>query len=262
MISAQSSWYVPAGNCARTRPGDDHRARRHDAAVLDGLRARDVDDRHARGQRDVRGEHRTRTDPHALGDDAPRAEERAVLDDHRSGLRRLQDAADAHASREVDVGTDLGARADGGPRVDHRARADPGADVDVARHEDDALGEERAVSGHTRRHDPNAERRVDALDRDLVEEAKATDLDRLDLPQAEVEEDRLLRPLVDDPAVVARLGDPELATVEQVDRLLDRLRLDLTALPQLLDPLLEAHQRTSSRIAAARAQSSSVGTSA
>ena len=74
----------------------------------------------------------------------------------RPRLRRLEHAADADAAREVDVGADLRARADGRPRVDHRARPDPGADVHESRHEDDALGEKRAVASDSRRHDAHA----------------------------------------------------------------------------------------------------------
>ena len=144
------------------------------------------------------------------------------------------------------------------PGVDHRARADPGADVDVARHQHDALGEKRAVARDPGRHDPDAERRVDALDRDLVEEPEPADLHRLDLPQPEVEEDRLLHPLVDDPAAVDRLGDPDLAAVEQLDRLLDRRRRRARRSPTSSSiRSRRRHQRTSSRIAAARAHSSS-----
>ena len=117
----------------RPRPRNDDRARRHGAAVLDRLRAGDVDDRHARRQRDVRREDCAGADAHALGDDAAGAEEGAVLDDHGRRVRRLEHAADADTAREVHVRPDLGARADGRPGVDHRARADPGADVHEAR---------------------------------------------------------------------------------------------------------------------------------
>ena len=70
---------------------------------------------------DVRAEHGLATDPDALHDDAARADERAVLDDHGTGLERLEHAADADAAAEVHVGADLRAGADGRPRVDHRS---------------------------------------------------------------------------------------------------------------------------------------------
>ena len=98
------------------------------------------------------------------------------------------------------------------------------------------------MSGDTRRHDPHAEGGVDALDRDLVEVPQPADIHRLDLAEPEVEEDRLLRPLVDDPPVRAGLGNAQLAPVEQVDRLFDRLGLDASLVPELVDPRLEVHQ--------------------
>ena len=79
-------------------------------------------------------------------------------------------------------------------------------------------------------------------------------------------EDRLLRPLVHDPAVRAGLGDARLALVEHAHRLLDRggaVHCVVGRLPQAVDLAgqLGAHS-TCSRIAAAWAHSSSVGTSA
>ena len=161
----------------------------------------------------------------------------------------------------MDIRADLRAGADRRPRVDHRPRADPRADVHVARHQHDALGQEGAVTRDARRHDADAEGRVDALERDLVEEAEAADLHRLDLPEAEVEEDRLLRPLVHDPAVGAGLGDPHLAAVEEVDRLLDGLCLELAGFPHLLDSLREPSQHILQH-RDRPTHSSSVGTSA
>ena len=48
-------------------------------------------------------EHRLLADAHALDDDAARADERAVLDDHRPRAGRLEHAADADAARQVHV---------------------------------------------------------------------------------------------------------------------------------------------------------------
>src|SRR4029453_10943503 len=103
--------------------------------------------------------------------------------------------------------------------------------VDEAWHENDALGEERSAPRDPRRHDPHALRRIDALHRNLVEVAETSHLDGLDLAEAEVEEDRLLGPLVHNPALAASLGDAELAAVEQLDGLLDGLGIKLAALP-------------------------------
>ena len=43
------------------------------------------------------------------------------------------------------------------------------------------------------------------------------------LVQAEGEQDRLLQPLMHDPAALALLGDSELAFVEEIENLLDRV---------------------------------------
>src|SRR4029079_17824369 len=88
------------------RPGHDHGAGRHLAAQLDRLLPADVDDRRRRRDHDIRPEHGLAADPDALDDDAPRADERAVLDDHGAGLERLEHAADADAAAEVHVGAD------------------------------------------------------------------------------------------------------------------------------------------------------------
>ena len=88
------------------------------------------------------------------------------------------------------------------------------------------------------------------------------DCHRLDLPEPEVEEDRLLRPLVHAPAVRAGLGDPQRSAVEEGYCFLDRAGVELATLPQSVDRLPQAAHSTSSRISAARAHSSSVGTSA
>ena len=153
---------------------------------------------------------------------------------------------------EVDVGPDLRARADRRPCVDHRARSDPGADVDEPRHQHDSLGEERAVAGHAGRDDAHAAICVVGLHRDLVEELQPADVHRLDLAHPEVEEDRLLQPLVDHPAVFAGLGDANVATIECRDGILDDRRLDLIRFPQLVDALREIHHGASSRIGCVR----------
>src|SRR4051794_26278088 len=142
----------------------------------------------------------------------------------------------------MNVGSDLCARADGGPGVDHRVRADPGADVDVARHHHDASREVRAVARGRGRDDADAELGVVPLQRDLVEVLVRADLDRLQLPDAEVVEDRRLRVLVDLPLAVDLFRDAQVAAVEG------------------RNGVLSAHSPSS--IAAARRHSSRVGTSA
>ena len=143
----------------------------------------------------------------------------------------------------MDVGADLRTGANRGPRVDHRPRPDPGADVDETGHQDHTRREKGAVPRDPAGNDAHAAFRVVVLERDLVEVVDRAGVHGLDLAEVEVEKDRLLRPLVDDPAVVARLGHPELPGVEQAHRLLDRRGFRLTGGEKLLDPLLELHRR-------------------
>ncbi len=110
-----------------------------------------------------------------------------------------------------------------------------GGSSDEARHENDAPGQERAVACDSRWDDPHSALGVVRLHRDLVQEVEASDLHRLDLAQAEVEENRLLRPLVDEPLAVALLGHPHLTLVEQSNGLLDRRRIELVILPEGVD---------------------------
>ena len=189
------------------------------------------------------------------------------------GLQRLEDAADADAAGEVHVGADLRARADGGPGVDHRARAHPGADVDVGGHEHDAGGDVGALADGGRRHDAHAELGPAGLQRHLVVVLVGADLDRLHAAGAEREQDRLLGPLVDVPAGVARRRDAHAAVVEQRQRLLDGggglvAQVARRALVELLDLGGEGGQvgggthAPDARRSAARRQSAGVGTSA
>jgi hypothetical protein len=54
--------------------------------MLDRLRPRHVDDGYGAGQRHVRCQDRALADHDALGEDAARTDEGAVLDDHRTRL--------------------------------------------------------------------------------------------------------------------------------------------------------------------------------
>src|SRR3954452_1256707 len=197
----------------------------------------------------MRPDHRLLADDHALDDHRPGAHERSVLHDHRPCAGRLQHAADPDAPGEMDVGTDLRARADRRPRVDHRVRPYPGADVDVTRHQHDSRREKRAVARRRRGDDPDAELLIAVLQRDLVVVLERADLTRLQLAEAEVLENRALGFLVHAPAAVDGLRDARLAAIESCDHLLDPLGGELG-------------HNTRSRISAARSHSASVGTSA
>src|SRR5207248_5780142 len=61
---------------------------------------------------------------------------------------------------------------------------------------------------------------VVALERDPVVVLERAELDGLEPPEAEAEQDGLLQPLVDDDLPVDDLGHPGLAAVEKVDGLL------------------------------------------
>jgi hypothetical protein len=86
------------------------------------------------------------------------------------------------------------------------------------------------------------------LERDLVVILERADLAQLHPAQAEIRVDRRLRFGVDAPVVAVWLGDAELAAIERGDELLDPVGRKLV-------------YSTSSRIRAARTQSSSAGTS-
>ena len=138
-------------------------------------------------------------------------------------------------------------RTDRGPRVDHRVLADAGTDVDVARHHHDAAVEERTEPRRRARHHPHTRRLVVALERDLVGELVGPELDRGHLRLLEVEQDRLLEPLVHDRlAVGAPLGHAGFTLVEQADGVEDGLvRIDVVGLqvapsiPEVFDGCLQ-----------------------
>ena len=178
MTSTHGRPNSPPGNVAG--PGGRHRdAPRRDDAPADLLAGLGVDhrDRAGRGCTPAPSTDAV-AHPGPLGDDAAAADEAVVADHDRRGVGRLEHAADADAARQVDVGADLGARADRGPRVDHRVRAHPGADVHVARHHHHAAVEERPEPGRRAGHDPHAGRCEVVLERDLVGVLERPELDR------------------------------------------------------------------------------------
>src|SRR5262249_9044714 len=170
---------------------------RHDAAP-DLLPRPGVNHGDGRVQDDALPEHTALSDARALRDHAATADRRVVLDDHGRSLRRLEDAADADAPREVHALPDLAARADGRPRVDHGVGADTGADVHVGRHQDHAGREVGAPPGGTAGDDTHPRRRVVVLERELVVVLERPGFDNGEVLEPEQQEDRLLQPLVDD----------------------------------------------------------------
>ena len=133
------------GSCA----GDDDGACR-DAAAVDGFFfARDVDDlcRARQGLRSPRvtASSSTRTPSTTTGLREPTKAPSSIT----TGIapRRLEDAADAHASSQVNVTPDLGSGADRRPGVHHRPSPYIGSDVHVPRHHDYARLDERSGSG-------------------------------------------------------------------------------------------------------------------
>src|SRR6516165_8315819 len=175
---------------------------------------------------DTHGDHRARSHYHALDDLRARADEAVVLDDGGGSLQRLEHSTDPDSTREVDVAADLCTGAYGRPGVDHRAGADPGADVHVARHQHD-IRRDIGTAAHERvRHDADPAapqlRFADGgiFEWHLVVEAREAAIHQAILAYPEREQHRFLQPFVDGPAALARLGDAQLAAIEERKALL------------------------------------------
>src|SRR4051812_14751508 len=217
--------------------GHGHAPRRHGTAA-DLLAGLDVDHRHRRSQDHAGADERPPSDARPLDDHAAAADHGVVLDDHRRGLGRLEHAADPDTAGEVDVDPDLGARPDGRPRVDHAVGTDTGADVDVARHHHHAAVEERSPPRRGTRYYPHTGRLVALLQRHLVGVLERAQLRRLHGRALEVDEDRLLEPLVDDDVAVGiDLGHARVTAVEEVDRLSNHRERVAVGDGQLAPPL-------------------------
>src|SRR5205814_1471991 len=100
------------------------------SAISDGLGTGDVDDRRAAGEHHIGAQYGALFDQRALGNDAARADEGAVLDNHGSSAGRFEHAADAHATCQVYVAADLRTTANGGPGINHRPGSDTSPNVD------------------------------------------------------------------------------------------------------------------------------------
>ena len=192
----------------------------------------------------TRAELGTGTYPGALDDQAARAEEGHVLDDHRGGLRWLEHAADTDTTGQVHVLTDLGTGTNRGPGVDHRPGADVGTDVGEGGHEYDPRCQEGSPTGDGAGNDTYP---VEAgLERYPVVVAEVADQPLLHVQDLEAEKDGALGALVDDDLVGGAVdeGHTGLALVDLVDRTGD----DLpgvgvvggefgTLLPEFVDPV-------------------------
>src|SRR3546814_19307491 len=102
---------------------------------------RAIDDLGRGAEIDPHREHRALTHAHALGDFGARADERAVADDDRIGLERLEHAADAGPAREQDVHAALLTTYHGPPGIAHSALAHIRAPVDEAGHQPPPLAD-------------------------------------------------------------------------------------------------------------------------
>src|SRR5688572_6084778 len=87
------------------RAGNHHRIGWHSA--VHHLAARTVDDFGRSPEEDAHRQHGAFLDDDSLGHFRTRADEAIILDDHRSGLQRLENPADPGASRNMDVTADL-----------------------------------------------------------------------------------------------------------------------------------------------------------
>src|SRR5690606_37147805 len=105
--------------------GGRQRARHHHAVgrhvAVGDLAGGAVVDAGGLAEEHAHADHAVVAHHHALHDLRARADEAVVLDDGRTGLQRLQHAADAGAAGDVAVFPDLGAGTDRGPGVDHGA---------------------------------------------------------------------------------------------------------------------------------------------
>ena len=133
------------------------------------------------------------------------ADKAVIFDDGGTGLHGLEHAADTHATAEVHVFPDLGARAYGSPGIDHGAFIDIGADVDVRGHQNRAFADVAATARYRGRHHAHASGlharfvHVRKLGLHLVVKAQLTGLDHAVVFQAETEQHGLFDPLVRSP---------------------------------------------------------------
>src|SRR5690606_39846751 len=199
----------------RQRAGHHHAAWRH-VAVAD-LAGGAVVDAGGLADEHAHADHAVVADHHALHHFRARADEAVVLDDGGAGLQWLEHAADAGTAGQVAVLAHLGAGADRGPGVHHGALAHVRADVDEAGHQHHVLAEVGAAARHRTRHHAHAPLAELGLamaleaQRHLVPVRTPLAFHHRHVVDPEVQQHRLLQPLVDLPATFAiGLGNPEL----------------------------------------------------
>ena len=134
----------------------------------------------------------------------------------RSGVDGFEHASDLRGGAQVHALADLRAGADQSVRVDHRAFVHVGADVDEhGRHADDRRRNVGAFAdGRSSGHQANAigERQSAGREGVLVDKGEHVAVRHfLQFAETEAEQDALLHPGIDDPAVVDFLGGADLA---------------------------------------------------
>ena len=174
-------------------------------------------------------------DDGALLDDDPfydlgaSADEAVVFDDGRVRLQRLENATDTDATREVNIGPDLGTGAHGDPGVDHGAFTDEAADVDIRGHQNGVAGNVGALTDDGIRHHADGlfleafRSVIGKLERHLVIEVGAWGSQHGIFVDAKIEQHGLLQPLMHHPFTGDFLGNTGLARVQHLDGLQNRL---------------------------------------
>ena len=123
----------------------------------------------------------------------------------------------------MDVGPNLGTRANRGPGINHAAFSDSGANVDVTRHHHCARSQERTPPSGCSRHDSNASFFESRFQWELVGILKRPDVDGLNGPEPKEEQDRLLEPFIHHHLAggLIDIRHPLMSLIEQGNRLCD-----------------------------------------
>ena len=136
---------LAAGERAGTSCRNGNAPRRHHTTTEFFTRL-GIDDRNRCSENGTSTKHSSVTDASAFGHDATTSNQYVVTNDDGRSLRWLEDSADTDAARQMNVGADLCATTNGGPRIDHRVGSNTRADVHVTRHHDHTTIEKRSVA--------------------------------------------------------------------------------------------------------------------